>query len=77
MTLGTFLLLLGVLVHFGFGSIGLKAILCLWFVAMTSPTAAHAIARGAHRAGFRLAQGSVEDRCAEDEEGRRAGEDRP
>jgi multicomponent Na+:H+ antiporter subunit G len=71
-TLGTFLLLLGVIIRFGFGSMGVKALLCLWFIAMTSPTAAHAIARAAHRAGFPLWKGSVVDRYAEDGEGRGA-----
>ena len=70
-TLGTFLILLGVIIHDGFHSMGLKALLCLWFIAMTSPTAAHAIARAAHRAGFPLCKGSVGDRYAEDDEGRR------
>ncbi len=65
-TLGTFLILLGVIVRFGFGSMGLKALVCLWFIAMTSPTAAHAIARAARRAGFPLWSGSVVDRYAED-----------
>ena len=65
-TLGTFLILIGVVIRFGFDSMGWKAILCLWFIAMTSPTAAHAIARGAHKAGFELWSGSVGDRYAED-----------
>lgn len=69
-TLGTFLILLGVILHDGFQSMGLKALLCLWFIAMTSPTAAHAIARAAHRAGFPLWRDSVGDRYAEDDEGR-------
>jgi len=67
-TLGTFLLLLGVVVRFGLDAMGLKSLLCIWFVAMTSPTAAHAIARGAHRAGVPLASGSVVDRYREDGE---------
>ena len=69
-TLGTFLLLLGVVVRFGFGAMGWKALLCVWFVAMTSPTAAHAIARAAHRSGVPLAEGSVMDRYREDGEAR-------
>jgi len=69
-TLGTFLLLLGVLVRFGFDAMGWKALLCLWFIAMTSPTGAHAIARAAHRSGVPLAAGSVLDRYQEDGEGR-------
>lgn len=76
-TLGTFLLLFGVLLHFGLDASGVKALLCMWFVAMTSPTAAHAIARGSHRAGFRLWERSVEDRYAEDDEGREAEEVAP
>ncbi len=71
-TLGTFLLLLGVVVRFGFDAMGWKALLCIWFVAMTSPTAAHAIARGAHRSGVPLAPGSVLDRYREDGEARAA-----
>ena len=69
-TLGTFLLLGGVVVRFGFGALGLKALLCIWFIAMTSPTAAHAIARAAHRSGVPLAPGSVLDRYREDGEAR-------
>ena len=77
-TLGTFLLLLGVVVRFGLDAMGWKALLCIWFVAMTSPTAAHAIARAAHRAGVPLATGSVLDRYREDGEARDgAGEDAP
>jgi multicomponent Na+:H+ antiporter subunit G len=71
-TLGTFLILLGVLIRFGFDSMGVKAILCLWFIAITSPTAAHAIARGAHRGGIKLWEKSVTDRYAEDREGEAA-----
>lgn len=71
-TLGTFLILMGVVLYDGFHGMGLKALLCLWFIAMTSPTAAHAIARAAHRAGIPLWQDSVGDRYAEDDEGRRS-----
>ncbi|MBM4062611.1 MAG: Na+/H+ antiporter subunit G [Planctomycetes bacterium] len=70
-TLGTFLILLGVILRYGLGAIGVKAVVCLFFVAVTSPTAAHAIARAAHRAGFGLWSGSVCDRYAEDGQGRR------
>lgn len=71
-TLGTFLLLLGVVFEFGLGAIGTKALLAMWFVAMTSPTAAHAIARGAHRSGVKLSPRSVGDAYAEDGEARGA-----
>lgn len=73
-TLGTFLLLAGVVVRFGFGAMGWKALLCIWFIAMTSPTAAHAIARAAHRSGVPLAPRSVLDRYREDGEARDGAE---
>ena len=73
-TLGTFHLLLGVVVRFGLGAMGWKALLCVWFVAMTSPTAAHAIARAAHRSGVPLAPGSVLDRYREDGDARDGAE---
>ncbi len=73
-TLGTFLLLAGVVVRFGFGALGWKALLCIWFIAMTSPTAAHAIARAAHRSGVPLAPRSVLDRYREDGEARDGAE---
>jgi len=69
-TLGTFLLLFGVVVKFGLGAMGWKALLCVFFIAMTSPTAAHAIARAAHRSGVPLAAGSVLDRYREDGDAR-------
>ena len=47
---------------------GVKALICLWFIAITSPTAAHAIARGAHRAGYKLWGKSVQDDYAADGE---------
>ena len=68
-TLGTCMILLGVVFYTGIGSIGVKALLCIWFVLITSPTGAHAIARAAHRTGIRLWTGSVVDRYAEDNEG--------
>lgn len=70
-TLGTCLILLSVMVGtLGSGSVSgaVKAMLCMVFILITSPTAAHALARGAHVAGIRLCQGSVVDRFAEDRE---------
>jgi multicomponent Na+:H+ antiporter subunit G len=45
-TLGTVLILLAVVLHFGWNSISIKALLCVLFVFLTAPTAAHAISRG-------------------------------
>ncbi len=68
-TLGTALILLSVFFFTGFGAITIKALLCIWFILITSPTAAHAISRAAHRSGIRLWEGSYIDKYAEDREG--------
>lgn len=65
-TMGTILILVAVMVHFGWNSITLKAFFCILFILLTAPTAAHAISRGSHRAGFPLWKGSVVDRYQED-----------
>lgn len=63
-TLGTCSILIGVFVIAGPSGTGFKALLCAMFVLLTSPVAAHALARGAHRAGFPLWEGSVVDHYA-------------
>ena len=60
-TLGTCMILFGVFLHFGVTSLGVKALICLVFILLTSPTGAHALARGAHVSGVRLWKGSVGD----------------
>ncbi len=55
------------------GGIAAKALLCLLFILVTSPVAAHAIARGAHRSGIRLWDGSVGDQYLEDKSRRGEG----
>ena len=64
-TLGTCLILIGLLFIAGIGSAGVKALLCAVFVLLTSPVAAHALARAAHRSGVKLYDGSVVDKYAE------------
>ncbi|MCK4538173.1 MAG: Na+/H+ antiporter subunit G [Candidatus Krumholzibacteria bacterium] len=68
-TLGTSMILLAVVFYTGINAIGVKALLCIWFVLITSPTGAHAIARAAHKSGVRLWKGSVMDKYADDHEG--------
>lgn len=68
-TLGTCSILFGTFLVVGFSAAGFKAILCMLFLLLTSPVAAHAIARGAHRTGIKLWDGSVTDKYAEDKEG--------
>jgi len=68
-TFGTCSILFGTFLMVGFTAGGIKALLCIIFLLLTSPVLAHAIARGAHRAGIKLWEGSVVDRYAEDKEG--------
>ncbi len=68
-TLGTSMILLAVVFYTGINAIGVKALLCIWFILITSPTGAHAIARAAHKSGVRLWKGSVMDKYADDHEG--------
>ena len=64
-TLGTILLLVGVALVSSSGAIGAKAIICAIFILITSPTAAHAIAKGAYASGVALWKNSVVDKYAE------------
>jgi multicomponent Na+:H+ antiporter subunit G len=64
-TLGTVLLLLGVAIASGVGPTAAKAVICAVFVLVTSPTAAHAIAKGAYASGVALWERTVVDKYAE------------
>ena len=77
-TLGTCMILMGVLVYSGIGALGVKALIRMVFLLLTSPVAAHAIARGAYRSGVPLWPGSVIDRYGEKFPQRQTpGEDSP
>ena len=65
-TLGTFSIMLGVFAIYGFTAVGIKAILCGIFLLITSPTAAHALSKGAYISGIKLCKESVVDRYGED-----------
>ena len=64
-TLGTCMILFGTFLCFGFTEQGLKALVCMVFIAITSPTAAHALAKGAYKSGVRMSEPNVVDRYAE------------
>lgn len=64
-TLGACLILLGTVVLADQTPIRLMALLCVVFVLVTSPTAAHALARAAHASGIRLWEKSVVDQLEE------------
>ena len=63
-TLGTIFLLVGVAIASGSGAMGAKAIICAVFILVTSPTAAHAIAKGSYASGVELWENSVVDKYA-------------
>ena len=65
-TLGTCSILLGVIIIDGFSVLGIKALLCMVFLILTSPVSAHALARAAHKSGVKLWEKSVVDKYAED-----------
>lgn len=64
-TLGTILLLVGVALVSHSGPIIAKAIICAVFILVTSPTAAHAIAKGSYASGVKMWENSVVDKYAE------------
>ena len=70
-TLGTCSILFGAFLIAGFSAAGMKMLLSVVFLILTTPVSAHAIARGAHRSGIKLWEGSVVDKYAEDREGER------
>ena len=65
-TLGTCGILLGIFVYSGLNAVGVKALVGIVFIFLTSPTAAHALARGAHIFGIKLWDKSVCDKYEED-----------
>ncbi len=67
-TLGTIMLLVGVSCISGMGALSAKAIICAVFILLTSPTAAHAIAKGAYASGVKLWKDSVIDKYGEEKE---------
>jgi multicomponent Na+:H+ antiporter subunit G len=65
-TLGTSSILLGLFLFKGFSPSGIKALLCIIFLFLTSPVSAHVLARGAHKSKVKLWEKSVCDKYAED-----------
>jgi multicomponent Na+:H+ antiporter subunit G len=64
------MLLVGVALVSGVGPTASRAIICAVFVLITSPTAAHAIAKGAYASGVELWEGTVVDKYAGHVEGK-------
>jgi multicomponent Na+:H+ antiporter subunit G len=64
-TLGTIFILVGTAVATATPTISIKAILCAVFVLITSPTGAHALARGSYLSGVKLWEKSTTDKYKE------------
>jgi multicomponent Na+:H+ antiporter subunit G len=60
-TFGTCGILFGIFMLYGFDSFGIKALIGIPFVLLTSPVGAHALARGAHIFGVKLWHKSIVD----------------
>lgn len=67
-TFGSAGILLGILIMQGFTDFGVKALLGIIFIFLTSPVAAHAIARASHRSKIKLCDETIVDRYQEDNE---------
>lgn len=65
-TLGTSSILFGTFLIVGFTAAGVKALLCIFFLILTAPVSAHALARSAHISGVKLCSESVVDKYEED-----------
>lgn len=65
-TFGTCGILFGLFIIQGFTSLGIKALVGIPFVLLTSPVGAHALARGAHLFGVKLWEKSRVDHYQED-----------
>jgi len=68
-TMGTCMVLIGVMIASGFvhsAQLSTRCIICLVFILITAPTAAHALAHGAYSFGVRLWEKSVVNRYEED-----------
>lgn len=63
-TFGSAGILLGVFIIKGISSGGIKALICMIFILLTSPVAAHAIARAAHKSGVKPCEATVVDMYA-------------
>lgn len=52
-TLGTCGIFFGVFLNYGFTAVGIKCLLVILFILLTSPVSAHALARGAYKSGVK------------------------
>jgi multicomponent Na+:H+ antiporter subunit G len=67
-TFGSAGILFGIFLIYGFTNFGVKALIGIVFIFLTSPAATHAIARAAHISKIKLADSTIVDKYAEDHE---------
>lgn len=67
-TFGSVGILMGIFIMQGFSSFGVKALIGIIFIFLASPTAAHVIARAAHRSRIPLSKVTVVDNYEDDNE---------
>ncbi|BCA95791.1 Na+/H+ antiporter subunit G [Legionella antarctica] len=60
-TLGTGLILIGVIFHFQKWNVTIEALLTILFIFLTAPIASHLLARAAYFRGIKLAQITITD----------------
>lgn len=65
-TLGTCSIMFGTFLVLGINTAGMRALLCMLFLILTSPVSAHALSRASHKSGVKLWTGSVCDKYAAD-----------
>ena len=70
-TLGTCGIMFGLFLINGFNPTGVKALFIILFLVLTSPTAAHALARAAHKSGVKLWDKSICDEYAKQQSKKR------
>ncbi len=66
-SLGTCSIMLGVFICRGLSATGFKALFVMAFLILICPVCVHAISKGAHKRGVKLADGSVCDQYADDQ----------
>ena len=76
-TVGTCFILVGSLILLDSISGTVKGVICIAFILVTSSTAAHALARAAHRSGIDLWERSVVDQYGDDLQRRADEEEAP
>jgi len=74
-SLGTCGIMFGTFLMEGFSALGVKALVAIPLIFVTAPTAAHALARGAHISGVSLWKKSVCDEY--EKEGKQVGRGKP